>query len=34
MLAVRHITRRFGPLLALDAVDFDAHPGEIVALLG
>jgi simple sugar transport system ATP-binding protein len=34
MLAVRHITRRFGPLLALDRVDFDACPGEIVALLG
>jgi len=25
MLAVRHITRRFGPLLALDHVDFDAR---------
>jgi general nucleoside transport system ATP-binding protein len=34
MLAARHITRRFGPLLALDNVDFDARPGEIVALLG
>ena len=34
MLAARHITRRFGPLLALDGVDFDARPGEIVALLG
>jgi general nucleoside transport system ATP-binding protein len=34
MLAARHITRRFGPLLALDDVDFDARLGEIVALLG
>src|SRR5487761_1361852 len=34
MLAARHVTRRFGPLLALDDVDFDARPGEIVALLG
>ena len=34
MLAARNITRRFGPLLALDDVDFDARPGEIVALLG
>ncbi|HVA40715.1 MAG TPA: ATP-binding cassette domain-containing protein, partial [Candidatus Binataceae bacterium] len=34
MLAARHVTRRFGPLRALDDVDFDARPGEIVALLG
>jgi ABC-type uncharacterized transport system ATPase subunit len=34
MLAARQITRRFGPLVALDSVDFDARPGEIVALLG
>src|SRR5215472_14624978 len=34
MLAARNITRRFGPLLALDRVDFSAHAGEIVALLG
>ncbi len=34
MLAARHITRRFGPVLALDDVDFEARPGEIVALLG
>jgi ABC-type uncharacterized transport system ATPase subunit len=34
MLAARNLTRRFGPLLALDGVDFDARPGEIVALLG
>src|SRR5690349_18599928 len=34
MLVARHITRRFGRLLALDDVDFDARPGEIVALLG
>jgi general nucleoside transport system ATP-binding protein len=34
MLAARQITRRFGPLVALDGVDFDARPGEIVALLG
>jgi general nucleoside transport system ATP-binding protein len=34
MLAARNITRSFGPLLALDGVDFDARPGEIVALLG
>jgi ABC-type uncharacterized transport system ATPase subunit len=34
MLVARNITRRFGALLALDSVDFDARPGEIVALLG
>lgn len=34
MLAARDITRRFGPLRALDRVGFDAHEGEIVALLG
>jgi len=34
MLAARNLSRRFGPLLALDGVDFDARPGEIVALLG
>jgi len=34
MLAARNIARRFGPLLALNNVDFDARPGEIAALLG
>ena len=34
MLTARNVTRRFGSLLALDGVDFDARPGEIVALLG
>src|SRR3984893_2009586 len=34
MLAARNITRSFGPLLALDGVDFDARPGEIAAVLG
>jgi ABC-type uncharacterized transport system ATPase subunit len=34
MLVARHITRSFGPVLALDGVDFEARPGEIVALLG
>jgi general nucleoside transport system ATP-binding protein len=34
MLAARSITRRFGRVVALDAVDFDAHPSEIHALLG
>src|ERR1700682_763748 len=27
MLVARNITRSFGPLLALDGVDFDARPG-------
>jgi ABC-type uncharacterized transport system ATPase subunit len=34
MLVARNIIRRFGPLIALDRVDFEARPGEIVALLG
>ncbi len=34
MLAACQITRRFGRLVALDRVDFEAGPGEIHALLG
>jgi general nucleoside transport system ATP-binding protein len=34
VLAGHHITRRFGRVVALDDVDFDARPGEIHALLG
>ena len=33
-LSIRGVTRRFGPLLANDAVDLDLHRGEILALLG
>jgi len=34
VLAAHHVTRRFGRVVALDAVDFDAYPAEIHALLG
>jgi ABC-2 type transport system ATP-binding protein len=34
MLSARGLTKRYGGLLALDAVDFDLHPGEIVGYLG
>jgi ABC-type sugar transport system ATPase subunit len=34
LLAARGITRRFGAVLALDAVDADVRPGEILALAG
>jgi D-xylose transport system ATP-binding protein len=33
-LAVRGATKRFGPVLALDAVDLEVGRGEVVALLG
>lgn len=34
MLAVRALTRRFGGLVAVDAVSFDVHEGTIKALIG
>lgn len=33
-LAVHGATKRFGGVLALDAVDLAVHPGEVVAILG
>jgi len=33
-LQARGLTKRYGGLLALDRVDFDLHPGEIVGYLG
>ena len=34
MLQVRELTKRFGGLTAVDRVDLDVHPGEVVGLLG
>ena len=34
MLQARGLTKRYDGLLALDAVDFEVHPGEIVGYLG
>jgi D-xylose transport system ATP-binding protein len=33
-LAVRHVTKHFGAVLALDDVDIEAYPGEVLAILG
>lgn len=34
VLRLRDITKRFGPLTANDAITFDLHEGEVIALLG
>jgi ABC-2 type transport system ATP-binding protein len=34
MLAVEHVTKRYGELVAVDQVSFEAHPGRILGLLG
>ena len=34
LLALRGISKRFGAVQALTAVDFEVHPGEVVALVG
>jgi len=33
-LAVRQATKRFGAVMALDGVSFEAHHGEVLAILG
>jgi ABC-2 type transport system ATP-binding protein len=34
VLEVRRLTKRYGSIVALDAVDFEVRPGEIVGFLG
>ena len=34
LLAVEGLTKRFGPTLALDALELEVRPGELLALLG
>ncbi len=34
LLQVRQLTRQFGGLMAVDHVDFDLYPGEILGLIG
>src|SRR3954454_21029457 len=34
LLRLRGVSRRFGPVQALDGVDFDVRSGEVVALVG
>src|SRR5258707_12560677 len=33
-LALRGMSKRFGAITALDRVDFEVYPGEVVALVG
>ena len=34
VLALEKVSKSFGPVQALQAVDFEVHPGEVVALVG
>jgi simple sugar transport system ATP-binding protein len=34
LLSLQNITKRFGPLIANNAISLDLHRGEILALLG
>jgi gliding motility-associated transport system ATP-binding protein len=34
MLEVEHLTRRYGPLTAVDDISFQTRPGEILGFLG
>ena len=34
ILSIRHLTKRFGGLTAVNNVSWDIFPGEVVALLG
>jgi len=34
LLEAKGVVKRFGPLLANDVAEFEAHPGQVVALLG
>ncbi|TML05378.1 MAG: ATP-binding cassette domain-containing protein, partial [Actinobacteria bacterium] len=34
LLEVENVSKRFGGIVALDAVSFTAEPGEIVGLIG
>jgi branched-chain amino acid transport system ATP-binding protein len=34
LLSLRQVSKRFGGVVAVDAVDLDVHPGEILGLIG
>ncbi|EBM0725761.1 ATP-binding cassette domain-containing protein, partial [Salmonella enterica subsp. enterica serovar Senftenberg] len=34
MISVNTLTRRYGPMVAVDAVTFDAKPGLVTGFLG
>ncbi|MBC8461401.1 MAG: ATP-binding cassette domain-containing protein, partial [Deltaproteobacteria bacterium] len=34
MIEVRNLTKRYGPVVAVDDVSFDANPGEVLGFIG
>lgn len=34
MIEFRNVTKKYGPIIALNAVSFQIEPGEIVGLVG
>ena len=34
VISVSHLTKRYGPVLAVDDLSFDVHPGKVTGFLG